>query len=135
MNAPANPARVPEFVAQSSLVTQLPDENLATLSRMDFQILLDGEPNEAKAGRNLWLGILGSAVIGFVGLLATIDWDTAFRQARKSPFVWTAVLFAIALASACGALIYQVRYRKTHGCSAYSTLMKRLSGHFANRQI
>jgi prepilin signal peptidase PulO-like enzyme (type II secretory pathway) len=79
------------------------------------------------------LGILGSAVIGLIGLVATIDWDTAFHQARKTPFVWTALLFAIALASACGALIYQVRYQKTHASSAYSTLIKRLADHFAKR--
>ncbi|MGA2426084.1 MAG: hypothetical protein ABSG07_18930 [Terriglobales bacterium] len=133
MNAPNNPERVPEFVAQSSLVTQLPAENLATLTRMDFQILLDGEVNEVKSGRDLCLGILGSAVIGLIGLVATIDWDTAFHQARKTPFVWTALLFAIALASACGALIYQVRYQKTHASSAYSTLIKRLADHFAKR--
>lgn len=121
------------FVAQSSHVTQLPDENLATLSRMEFQVLLDGEVSEAKAGRNLCLGVFGSAIIGLIGLVATVDWDAAFKQTRKAPFVWTALLFAIALASFCGALIYHLRYRNTHDSSAYSTLMKRLSDHFTNR--
>jgi hypothetical protein len=134
MSAPEQPEpRRATFVAQASHVTQLPDENLATLSRMEFQVLLDGEVNEAKGGRDLCLGIVGTALIGLIGLAATVDWDKAFREARRTPFAWTAVLFAITVASACGALIYQGRYRKTHNSSAYSTLLKRLGDHFANR--
>jgi hypothetical protein len=119
------------FQAQSLTVARLPDENLAMLSRFQFQVLCDGEVNEARAGRDLCIGFFVSAVIGFIGLIATIDWDTAFKVAHKGPFVWTALLFAIALSSACGALIYHRRCKRTLKNSAYSALMKGLSDHFA----
>jgi|GEM_PF-7072475 len=135
MSTPEQLARGPAtFEAGSLTVARLPDENLATLSRVEFQVLLDGEVNEARAGRDLCLGFLGSAVVGLIGLIATIDWDTAFHQARKAPFIWTELLSAIVLSSACGALIYQRRYTRTRKNSAYSDLMKRLADHFTKQQ-
>lgn len=131
MSTPDQPIRAPaRFEAQSSHVTRRPDEILATLSGVEFQVLRDGEVNQARAGRDLCLGFLGSAAIGFIGLIATVDWDAAFHQARKGPFIWTALLFAIILSSACGALIYHRRYGRTSSSSAYADLMKRLANHF-----
>jgi len=135
MSTPEQPAREPaRFEAQSLHVVRRPDENLATLSVSEFQILCDGEVNEAKVGRNLCLGFFVSAAIGFVGLFATIDWDAAFHQSRKSPFIWTALLFAIVLASSCGALIYHRRYQRTRGNSAYARLMKRMADSFESQE-
>jgi hypothetical protein len=134
MSTPEQPVREPaRFEAQSSHVTRRPDENLATLRQVEFRVLLDGEVNQARAGRDLCLGFLGSAAIGFIGLIATVDWDTAFHQAHKAPFVWTALLFAIILSSACGTLIYHRRYERTRKTSAYSDLMTRLTEHFAGQ--
>lgn len=131
MSTPEQPVQGPAtFTAQSLHVTRRPDENLATLSRVEYTVLRDGEVNEARAGRDLCLGFLLSATIGFVGLIATIDWDTAFHQSRKAPFIWTAILFAIVLSSACGALIYHSHYERTRKKSAYSDLMTRLADHF-----
>lgn len=118
------------FVAFSCNVSQLPDENLATLSRMDFQVLRDGEVSEAKAGRDLCLGFLASSIVGIIGLIATVDWDTTIHQARKGPFLWTGLLLAIASGSAIGAIIHHIRLGHMKKHSAYSTLMKRLADHF-----
>jgi hypothetical protein len=135
MSTPDQPVRGPAtFEAQSSHVTRRPDENLATLSRVEFQVLRDGEVNQDRAGRDLCLGFFGSGAVGFIGLFATVDWDIAFQQARKAPFVWTGLLFAIMLASAVGALIYHRRYRHTRQDSAYSDLMTRLADHFGRQR-
>ena len=131
MSTPDQPAA--RFEAQSLHVARLPDENLGMLSRFEFQVLRDGEVNEARAGRDLCLGFLGSAAIGFIGLVATVDWDTAFHLAHKGPFIWTGALFAIVLSSACGALIYYRRYKRTRNSSAYSDLMTRLADHFTRQ--
>jgi hypothetical protein len=123
-----------KFEALSSHVTRRPDENLATLSGVEFQVLCDGEVSASRAGRDLCLGFLGSAATGLIALIATTDWDTAFHQSRMGPFIWTAVMFAIVAASACGALIYQARYARTIKNSAYSDLMKRLVEHFKGQE-
>jgi hypothetical protein len=134
MSTPEHPARVlPTFEAGSLHVARLPDENLATLSRIEFKVLHDGEVNEARAGRDLCLGFLGSAAIGLIGLIATVDWDAAFHLSRKAPFIWTSVLFAIVLSSAFGAMIYHRRYTRTRKNSAYSDLMTRLTEHFVRK--
>ena len=81
----------------------LPDEIPFGLTRMEYDILRSGEVNASKAGRDCCLGFLGSAVIGLMGLITQVEWSGAFRQARLAPFIWAAVLFALVLASACGA--------------------------------
>ncbi len=134
MSTPAQPPRGPaSFEAGSLHVARRPDENLATLSRVEFKVLQDGEVNESRAGRDLCLGFFGSALVGFIGLIATIDWDAAFHFGHKGPFVWTALMFAITLSSACGTLIYHRRYNRTRNNSAYSDLMKRLTDHFTKQ--
>ncbi len=88
MSTPEQPVQGPAtFEAQSLHVTRLPDENLATLSTVEFKVLQDGEVNEAKVGRDLCLGFLGSAVFGFIGLVATIDWSAPFHLGI---FIWPA---------------------------------------------
>jgi len=120
------------FVALSCNVAQLPDENLATLSRMEFQVLQDGEINGAKAGRDLCLGFLVSGAIGLVGLFATVDWNGAFHNVHLAPFLFTGLLLAITAASGLGAWIYHRRFKSVQKSSAYSTLMTRLRNHFGN---
>jgi hypothetical protein len=135
MSTPEQPAREPAtFEAGTLHVTRLPAENLATLSRVEFKVLRDGEINESKAGRDLCLGFFGSAVLGIIGLIATVDWDSAFHQGHKAPFVWTAFLFAIIVSSASGALIYHRRYVRTQKDSAYSDLIARLADHFKKQK-
>jgi hypothetical protein len=134
MSTPDQPVREPaRFEAQTSHVTRRPDENLATLSKVEFQVLRDGEVNQDRAGRDLCLGFLGAGVFGFIGLVATVEWDAAFHQGRMGPFIWTALSFAIMFSSACGALIYHRRYARTRKVCAYSDLMTRLTDHFTEK--
>jgi hypothetical protein len=109
----------------------LPDEIPFGLTRMEYQILRGGEINESRAGRDFCLGSLLSAVTGLLGLIMQVNWGETFRQARLGPFVWAAVLFGVALASAFGALI-----QHRHGARdnrPYYALMARLTRYFEER--
>jgi hypothetical protein len=119
------------FVAQSYAVRALPNDFLATLTRMDFQILKDGESSKARAGRDLCLGALLSAAIGAASLIATVDWETTFHQARLIPVLLTGFLFAIVAGSAVGAWVYHLQYRAVSQNSAHAMLMKRLAENFS----
>jgi hypothetical protein len=134
MGEDEQPAQRPSFVAQSYAVKQLPNDVLATLTRMDFQILKDGESSKARAGRDLCLGALVSAMIGAASLIATVDWDTTFHQARLTPVLLTGFLFAIVAGSAVGAWIYHLQYRAVSQNSAHSMLMKRLADIFSGQK-
>jgi hypothetical protein len=128
-NNQSEPAR---FEAASLYVTERPREMMATLTQMEFQVLLDGEPNEAKGGRDLCLGVCTSAGIGAGGLVATIDWGTAFRQGSWTPFLWTGAMICCSIAALAGSIIFSIRYHSTKKNSAYSTLVKRLKDGFPN---
>ena len=106
----------------------LPDEIPFGLTRMEYQILRSGEINQSKAGRDFCLGSLLSAVIGLLGLIMQLNWSEAFRQARLGPFIWAAVLFGVALASACGALIQH--WHGTRDNRPYYALRARLTRYF-----
>jgi hypothetical protein len=133
MNTQGQSEQPGSFAAKILHVPKQPDENLAILSQMEFQVLIDGEVNNARAGRDLCLGLLGSAVIGLIGLVATVDWDTAFHKTLKAPFFFTLVLCVIAAASCCGAIIQHQSYRHKRNGSAYSSLMKKLTDQFGPR--
>jgi hypothetical protein len=117
-------------VVGSSVISHLPDEECAVLKKMEFQVLLDGDIAGAKAGRDMFLGFLISGLIGLIGLLATTNWDEVFTKGEWGAAIWTAVMFAIVLASAGGWVIYAIRKHKVSQSSAYSELIGRLQKHF-----
>jgi hypothetical protein len=106
----------------------LPDEIPFGLTRMEYDILRSGETNASRAGRDCCLGFLGSAVIGLMGLITQVQWGEAFRQARLAPFIWAGVLFAVAVASACGAFIQHRNCNRDN--HPYYALMARLRRYF-----
>jgi hypothetical protein len=114
-----------------ALLERISDEIPFTLTRMEYQVLRAGESTESRAGRDLCLGFLGSALIGLVALITEVNWETAFRQARLAPFIWAAVLFAFVLSSACGAVIYQRHYTRNN--RAHDALMWRLTQFFEDQ--
>jgi hypothetical protein len=116
------------FVAQSSVVSVLPEERLATLSRMEFQVFREGQISTS--GRDTCIGVAVSAFIGFASLVGTVDWETIFHEMRKGPILLALLLFGIFAGSTAGAAIFQWRNRATRINSAYSTLLKRLEEHF-----
>ena len=89
-------------VVGSSIISHLPDEELAGLRKMEFQLLLDGDISSARAGRDLFLGFLISGMIGLIGLVATTDWGDVFTKSKPAAAIWAAVMFAIIVASAVG---------------------------------
>jgi hypothetical protein len=107
-----------------------PDEELAGLSKIEFQVLLGGDITSARAGRDLFLGFLISGIIGLAGLLATTNWADVFTKDKWGTAVWAAVMLAIVVASAVGAVIFTIRQYKISRDSAYSNLIVRLKQHF-----
>jgi hypothetical protein len=119
------------FPIQTSIMAAQPDVKLAPLSKVELEVLLDGETSPARAGRDLCLGVFFSGVFGLIALIATIDWSAAFKDARWGPFIWVAVQFGATLASGVGAAIYQSAYARKQSNSAYSDVVERLKGHFS----
>lgn len=117
-------------VVLSSVISHLPDEELAVLRKMEFQVLLDGDIAGARAGRDMFLGFLISGMIGLIGILATTDWGEVFTKGKWGTAIWAAVMFAIVLASAVGAAICANRQHRVSQDSAYSSLISRLQKHF-----
>lgn len=118
------------MVVGTSVISQLPDEELAVLRKMEFQVLLDGDIAGARAGRDMFLGFLISGLIGLIGLLATTDWTEVFTKGKWGSAVWATVMFSIVLASAVGTAIFAIRQRGVSQNSAYSSLIGRLQKHF-----
>jgi hypothetical protein len=119
------------FEAQSTLEVQLPDRRHATLSRMDFAVLKDGDVSGIRASRDLCGGIACSGLIGFIGLIAAIDWDAAMRAGHLGSFIWAGTLGVIFASSFAVAVFYQIQIYRANTSSAYSILMKRLEEHFS----
>jgi len=117
-------------VVGSSVISHLPDEELAGLRKIEFQLLLDGDIAGARAGRDMFLGFFISGIIGLFGLLATTEWGEVFKSGKWGTAVWAAVMFAIVLASAVGATICAIQQHKFSKDSAYSSLIDRLQWHF-----
>jgi hypothetical protein len=120
------------FVAQTYQVERRPNEPVAILTRMEFQVLKDGEiSGEAKANRDMSLGICVTAAIGLIGVLATVNWEAPLRQVAV--FICTLVLGVVLVASASLAIIQHLSYRRRRSPSAYSALMNRLTNDFLPR--
>lgn len=136
-NPPAglpNPSYTPTgntFPVHRSVISVQPDEPLAPLSKVQFQVLLDGETNSVRSGRDLCLGIFASGLYGFIALILTVDWSSAFKGAKWAPFVWTGVLLAATTAAGVGAGICQLIHWRKGKTSAYSAVMEYLRGHFS----
>jgi len=118
--------REPTLEAGSLILQRRPDEQLRTLTEAEYQILVHGDVSEEREMRNVYAGVSGSALIGFLSQLATVDWGSAFKGASKLPFILTGLLFAIFLAAAFGA--FHCQYRISHAAkkSPYAWLRSRL---------
>jgi hypothetical protein len=116
------------YSAGGSLVSYpRPDEIVVPLRRDEFDTLCEGGISEEKASRDLYIGIGSGAFAGLVGVLATTDWDTAWKPEHRGWFFCSLlVLCVMVAASAVGASIHGVRLNRTISSSAFSRLRLRL---------
>ena len=132
MNGPLvpQPEQAPQasYKAGGALVVQpLPDEIGVPVRRDQFDILCEGGIGEARASRDLCLGIFFGALAGLAGVLATTEWSTIWAPERRGGFLfWVAILFLMTAGSAVGACVHWVRLWRTTKDSSYSRLKDRL---------
>jgi hypothetical protein len=128
-DAPQPNAVIPAgYQATSIVVVPRPNEVGYALPRDEFDILCEGGMGEAASGRSLCVGCFVGALVGFIGVLATADWDNVWKPGRRGAFLtFLAALLIILGASAAGACIYHMRVRNAATDSAFSRLKNRIS--------
>ena len=133
-SAPFAAAYAPDnnaFTVNSAVISARPNEKVSVLTKWGYLILCDGERSDAKSMRDLFIGFAVSALVGLLGLLATTKWNDVFTKAERGPAVWTAIMFAIAVAATVGAWINHRSYRRLLSKdSAYSNLLADLKSQF-----
>jgi hypothetical protein len=107
-----------------------PDEVVVPLRREEFDILREGAPSSEKASRDLYIGIGVTAVVGLVGLLATLDWDNALQSGHRTWIIPSLILLVASAGAFVGAAIYHYRLKKTLTGSPFSRLSERLTHWF-----
>ena len=132
--APSAEAHISEVASERSdgFGDLLPDEIPFSLTRMEYRVLCTGEMNESKASRNVFIGLLASAVIGLAAVVTSVDWAAAFHQVRVLPFLWAALLFAVVVCSACCTAIQHRHWMRDN--RPYYALMARLRQYFEEDQ-
>src|SRR5579859_645680 len=89
--AEGNQPPIPQgYEVESTVVTPLPAQRAFPLRRADFLTLCDENNGSEKASRDLHAGLFISAIIGLIGLTASIDWAkplTEHKVAQTSFFV------------------------------------------------
>jgi hypothetical protein len=100
----------------TALVQPLPDEVGVVVRRYQFDILCDGGIGEAKANRDLYTGICVTAIIGFVGTLVAVDWETILAVQHRGKLILALVsmglLFAAVAFSLAGIFIHEARRKR-----------------------
>src|SRR5579863_9516486 len=116
------------YSAGGSLVSYpRPDEIVVPLRRDEFDTLCEGGVSEEKASRDLYIGIGSGAIAGLVGVLATTDWDAAWKPGHRGwLFSSLLALCVMITGSVVGACIHHFRLNRTIGNSAFSRLRSRL---------
>lgn len=118
------------YHASSLVVPPRPDEVCFSLTEVEFQILSEGETNESRAGRDLCTGACVTALLGFVSIIATVEWETVWKERRLLPFIACAIFLFIAGGSGVGWWIFQRRLTRTTTDSACSRLKTRIDSFF-----
>jgi hypothetical protein len=131
----ADPQPQGNFQASSLVVPPRPNEFGFPLREDEFQILREGAVGDDRAYRDLCTGFLVGAVVGLIGVLATVDWGTIWQPEKRGPFLfWVALLLLIIAASATGVIICQLRLCKTRTNSPYARLTQKISTWFTAQQ-
>lgn len=105
----------------------LPDEIAIPLRREELETLCEGGIGEERASRDLYVGAAVGTIAGFIGVMATTDWDTVWTPARRwwflIPFLILCIMAAISIMGVC---VHQHRLKRTLGDSPFSRLKARL---------
>lgn len=97
------------------------------MRRDDFQTLCEGGVSEARANRDLCLGIFFTSAVGLAGVLMTADWEYEWKPEKRTLFLLFASILLVTVAgSFVGAVIYDFHRRKIVKNSPYSRLVIRL---------
>lgn len=107
-----------------------PDEVVVPLRRDEFDILREGGASSEEASRDLYIGIGVTAVVGLIGILATMDWGNAWQAGHRTWVLPFLVLLVATAGAFVGAAIYHLRSQKTLINSPFSRLSARLSNWF-----
>lgn len=119
------------FAAESTLEIQLPDTRHATISRIDFEVIKDGEASGPKGTRDMCIGIAATAGFALSGFIESVDWHATVKASEIAPFIWAAIQAVILVSFTSLALFFWRQGRSSHGKSAYMTLIRRLDRHFS----
>ncbi len=117
------------YAAGSLRVFQRPDEIVATLTRLEFRIICDGDTSSIKTARDMFLGIFVSAVIGFIGI-----WVPTTQQKLVLPTAVQILFATMILVSIILAITLGMQMRKKKNSSAYSGLMQTIENHFEKQE-
>jgi hypothetical protein len=111
-------------------VQPLPDEIGVPVRRYQFDILCEGGIGEAKASRDVNIGVCAAAFAGLVGVLVAIDWDMVIASGHATKTILSLVSIVLLLlmvaASATGICIYEARRKRTLADSPYARERTRL---------
>jgi hypothetical protein len=129
MSEPQENASKGAFTVGSLVVVPREVEPAYPLREDELQILCHGEVNEAKTDRDLYAGVCATALIGLIGLVASIDWHSVLYQGQWHQLFWIGVLILLVAGPGCGAVILHMRYARTRKDSPYSRVKNRISEH------
>ena len=127
-NQPLVPPLPEGYQVGTTVVTPQPAERAYPLRNPDFLTLCDGSNGDERAGKDLCLGLLISAVIGIVGIVASIDWGTVFAQKEWWMLLCPLALVAIAAGSGVGFAVHRNRMEKED--TPYTRLKESISDFF-----
>jgi hypothetical protein len=131
---PSKPA-IRGYQASSVLVPPRPNDVAFPLRLDEFETLCESEVGEARASRDLYIGITAGSFAGVIGLLGGSDLATVWQPGRRLPFfVSLLVLSCIVVATAVGACIHHARLKRG-GSSSYSRLKTRMLQFFDNEAL
>lgn len=121
-----------KYQASSLLIGQRPHEVVFPLREDEFRTLCEGEFSQARASRNLSVGICITAIVGLAAFLAVVDWETSLKPEHRSRVLFGLALLLMTVAgSAVAGIIHQLRMSRASGKSPYSRLTSRIAEWFA----
>lgn len=110
------------------VVSPLPAKRAYPLGNDDFLTLCDGTSGDERAGRDLYMGLFVSAIVGIAGVITSVDWTTVFSKPRWAPILCLLLLTTLAAVSVMGCILHWTRMRRED--TPYTRLKKSISEFF-----